>query len=188
MQEADYKDIKLFQENKDQKAFERIYNRWADATKNILRERWIDDYQLLDDFNQEVWLRVYQKLHTFKFQCSFFTWLYRITKNTAVNHGMRLTRQGKFEQITDSLVDSRPNSAIRENEEAILELCISRAYKRMTPSIRRAWDCQQQGLTYEEMMEATGLSYKTCREHTYVANKFVRKEILRYVECDEPEV
>jgi RNA polymerase sigma-70 factor (ECF subfamily) len=35
---------------------------------------------------QEAFLRVYRNLHTFRFDCSFHTWLYRIVTNLCLDH------------------------------------------------------------------------------------------------------
>jgi len=38
------------------------------------------------DIYQEGFLRVYRNLHRFRFECSFYTWLYRIVTNVALDH------------------------------------------------------------------------------------------------------
>src|SRR5881227_1367585 len=37
------------------------------------------------DVYQEAFLRVYRRLHTFRFDCSFHTWLYRIVTNLCLD-------------------------------------------------------------------------------------------------------
>jgi RNA polymerase sigma-70 factor (ECF subfamily) len=43
------------------------------------------------DVYQESFLRVYKNLHRFRFECSFYTWLYRIVTNVALDHLRRRT-------------------------------------------------------------------------------------------------
>ena len=38
------------------------------------------------DIYQEAFLRVYRNLHSFRFDCSFHTWLYRIVTNLCLDH------------------------------------------------------------------------------------------------------
>jgi RNA polymerase sigma-70 factor, ECF subfamily len=38
------------------------------------------------DVYQEAFLRVYRNIHTFRFDCSFHTWLYRIVTNICLDH------------------------------------------------------------------------------------------------------
>ena len=47
---------------------------------NLLRS-----YEDASDVYQEAFLRVHRNLHTFRFDCSFQTWLYRIVGNLCVD-------------------------------------------------------------------------------------------------------
>jgi RNA polymerase sigma-70 factor (ECF subfamily) len=38
------------------------------------------------DIYQEAFLKVYRNLHQFRFECSFYTWLYRIVTNVCLDH------------------------------------------------------------------------------------------------------
>src|SRR5260370_38429394 len=38
------------------------------------------------DVYQEAFLKVYRNLHRFRFECSFYTWLYRIRTNVCLDH------------------------------------------------------------------------------------------------------
>src|SRR5260370_4718323 len=38
------------------------------------------------DVYQEAFLKVYRNLHRFRFECSFYTWLYRIVTNVCLGH------------------------------------------------------------------------------------------------------
>src|ERR1700734_4362381 len=38
------------------------------------------------DVYQESFLRVYRNMHRFRFECSFYTWLYRIVTNVGLDH------------------------------------------------------------------------------------------------------
>ncbi|MBV6433730.1 MAG: ECF RNA polymerase sigma factor SigW [Bryobacteraceae bacterium] len=51
------------------------------------------------DIYQETFLRVYRNLHTFRFDCSFRTWLYRIVTNLCLDH-LRKRKVRKEESTT----------------------------------------------------------------------------------------
>src|ERR1700742_5029010 len=38
------------------------------------------------DVYQEAFLKIYRNLHRFRFECSFYTWLYRIVTNVCLDH------------------------------------------------------------------------------------------------------
>src|SRR5256712_12154682 len=41
------------------------------------------------DVYQEAFLKVYKNLHRFRFECSFYTWVYRIVTNVCLDHMRR---------------------------------------------------------------------------------------------------
>ena len=45
------------------------------------------------DVYQDAFLRVYRNLHSFRFDCSFHTWLYRIVTNLCLDHLRKLNFQ-----------------------------------------------------------------------------------------------
>ena len=75
--------IRAAQES-DHDAFEqlvRLYDRSVlRVALNILRSE--DDAR---DAYQEAFLKAYKSLHSFRFQCSFHTWLYRIVTNVCLD-------------------------------------------------------------------------------------------------------
>lgn len=77
-----------------------------------------------EELTQDVFLKAFQKLHTFNGKCSFSTWLYRIAHNSAIS----ATRKKKFvflpkeefqiANVPDSAVDELLN---REDDEVLLQ-------------------------------------------------------------------
>src|SRR5215471_17754711 len=68
----------------DQDAFESLVRTYDQSVLrlavNLLRSP--EDAQ---DVYQEAFLRVYKNIHTFRFDCSFHTWLYRIVTNICLD-------------------------------------------------------------------------------------------------------
>jgi len=62
--------------------------------------RILGNHQDADDIVQEVFIRVYRKLHTFREESSFYTWLYRITINLSLNSSRR-RNLAKFLHLED---------------------------------------------------------------------------------------
>jgi RNA polymerase sigma-70 factor, ECF subfamily len=56
------------------------------------------------DVYQDAFLRVYRNLHTFRFDCSFHTWLYRIVTNLCLDH-MRKRKVRKEEPTVLATTD-----------------------------------------------------------------------------------
>jgi len=45
-----------------------------------------------EDVYQDVFLKAFRKIHQFRFESEFYTWLYRITVNTAFNHSRKQSK------------------------------------------------------------------------------------------------
>ncbi|HEY1264760.1 MAG TPA: RNA polymerase sigma factor [Terriglobales bacterium] len=100
------------------------------------------------DIYQEAFLRAYINLGSFRFECSFYTWLYRIVTNLCLDHLRKkhsrvrdvtttVSSDGEEEQIVDRLPDTSPR-ANPERSLAGRELrdCIRRALGNLSPRER----------------------------------------------------
>ena len=58
------------------------------------------------DIYQEAFLKVYKKLSTFRFECSFSTWIYRIVSNVCLDH-LRKKRNRRENSTIDVSVDGK---------------------------------------------------------------------------------
>src|SRR5882757_8377362 len=85
----------------DQDAFEQLVRAYDQSVlrlaMNLLRSP--EDAR---DVYQEAFLRVYRNLHSFRFDCSFHTWLYRIVTNICLDH----LRKRKVRREEPPVVDS----------------------------------------------------------------------------------
>lgn len=66
-------------------AFEQLVERYKDRVFRLLG-RYCRDVVECEDLAQEVFLKVFRKLHTFQHESQFFTWVYRIAVNAATDH------------------------------------------------------------------------------------------------------
>ena len=76
----------------------------------LLAYHYCRDAQDAEDLSQEVWLKAFQALNSFRFESSFYTWLRRITINTFLNR-QRIVRQGQLRnQFGEHLENCARNS------------------------------------------------------------------------------
>src|SRR5919108_432058 len=104
------------------------------------------------DIYQEAFLRAYLNLARFRFECTFYTWLYRIVANLCLDHLRKkrshsrnlitaLSPDGEEEPLLDRLPDSHPagsperSCAARELRELIV-----RALSRLSPRERMVFE------------------------------------------------
>jgi RNA polymerase sigma-70 factor (ECF subfamily) len=85
----------------DQSAFETLVRSYDQSVlglaMNLLRSP--EDAR---DAYQEAFLRVYKNIHSFRFDCSFYTWLYRIVTNICLDH----LRKRKIRKEESALVET----------------------------------------------------------------------------------
>jgi len=100
------------------------------------------------DIYQEAFLRAYINLARFRFECSFYTWIYRIVTNLCLDYlrkkhsrgrdmSTTASPEGEQEDMLDRVPDRRP-SASPEHSFADRELrqCIVRALSQLSPRER----------------------------------------------------
>src|ERR1700684_4518726 len=85
----------------DQDAFESLVRAYDQSVfrvaMNLLRSP-----EEARDVYQEAFLKVYRNLHSFRFDCSFHTWLYRIVTNICLDH----LRRRKVRKEESALVET----------------------------------------------------------------------------------
>ena len=68
-----------------------------------LAHKFVKDIHLAEDIAQESFIKVHKSLNSFREESAFFTWLYRVTANTAKNY--LSSKQRKKEMSISEIVD-----------------------------------------------------------------------------------
>jgi len=76
-----------------------------------------------EELTQDTFLKAFRKLDTYKGDCSFSTWLYRIAYNTAISATRK--KRMTFPALDESLINNVPDEAIdallnKEEDEAVM--------------------------------------------------------------------
>jgi len=105
---SDKKLIKLYIDKNDECAFDELVNRYIDRIY-ALCFRITRNKEITEDIVQEIFVTLSQKLHTFRAESSFSTWLYRISTNAAF---MKLRKEKRHinEQISDDISFTENNN------------------------------------------------------------------------------
>lgn len=144
-----------------------------------------------EDLSQEVWLKAYQALSSFRFDASFYTWLRRITVNTFLNHqrSRSFLRQGQTTIVQLLAVDSHGSNLESHvaSEEAIFNKVlfesVMNAMADLTPSQRLVFLLRHyEGMSYEEIANAMNCSIGTAKKSVWRA---IAKLRVRLDACDE---
>jgi len=136
------------------------------------------------DVVQDVLIKAYRKLDKFRGTSSFYTWLYRITVNMAIDCCRKRKRTVEVEyddQIgTEEEVDRRSLQATSENPAESLER--KELNKMVMDAIASLPEEQKaviilreiEGLAYEEISKVTGISMGTVMSRLHYGRKKLR--------------
>ena len=75
----------------DMQAYEHVYKTTNSFVYNVAF-RVVNNREDAMEVTQEVFLIIYHKLKSFRFESSFKTWIYRITSNCAINYAKKSSR------------------------------------------------------------------------------------------------
>jgi RNA polymerase sigma-70 factor (ECF subfamily) len=140
-----------------------------------------------EDLSQEVWLKAYRALRSFRFESSFYTWLRSITINCFLNH--RRTRSFLWRQqntgsagIEDQALANaaRPATAGPETnlQNQLIVEKVMQALSDVTPQQRLIFLLKhQEGMTYEEISSELGCSIGTVKKSVARTIKKVREKL-----------
>jgi RNA polymerase sigma-70 factor (ECF subfamily) len=139
------------------------------------------------DVYQDVFLRAFQNVSRFKFQCSFYTWIYRIAINLCIDH-LRKRRYRRevstngvspageeydfFDRVQDERTGSNPERSLAQRE---LALSIGAALNRLSPRERVVFEMKHyQGLRLRTVAEILDTTEGTAKNILYRATQKLR--------------
>lgn len=127
-----------------------------------------------EDLSQEVWLRAYRALGSFKHESSFYTWLRQITINTFLNE-RRQSRLAMESELDEVEVEQRVEQAIHNQ---LLTEKVYEALGELTPRQRLMLLLKhREGLTYEEIAKSMGCSAGTVKKSLFRAVMKLREHL-----------
>jgi len=176
----------------DREAFEELVHRYdRDVLRialNILHKT--EDAR---DVYQEAFLKIYKNLPRFRFECSFYTWTYRIVTNVCLDHLRRRSSRPEDqspelaskngETMPGDFFDRQPDQGAQSDPERRmrgLEISrrISSALNLLTPRERMVFEMKHyQGLKLRDIGNALGTSEETVKNSLFRATRKLRAQL-----------
>jgi RNA polymerase sigma-70 factor (ECF subfamily) len=145
-----------------------------------------------EDITQESFVKAYLSLKEFKGQSSYFTWLYRIVYNMAIDFRRRMNRRGqnaveydenrpgqgdRAEDLAGGFVEGPQESILRkETGRRIGEVLNELSDEHRAVIMLREVD----GLSYEQIAEVTGISKGTVMSRLHYARKKLQRGLAEH--------
>jgi len=161
---------------------------------HLLASHYCRNQQDAEDLSQEVWLKAYQALQSFRFDSSFYTWLRRITINAFLNHRRSgfFRRQGQTTAVqlmpldSETLSESSLASSPENIYNKLLFDSVVDALSELTPSQRLAFLLRHyEGMSYEEIANAMNCSTGTVKKGVWRAITKLRARLSTESESQE---
>lgn len=180
-------------QEEDYDAFDEIVARYKDGVFNYIR-RMIANHDDVEDLTQEVFVRAFASIKTFRRESNLRTWLYRIATNLCVDRYRRggIEKQlispldqdedgeWRFPEIPDGTYD--PQRVYARTE---LQSEIQKALLELPEKLRAAvllYDLE--GMSYEEVAQTLGCPVGTVKSRLFNARVQLRVILRSYMDLD----
>lgn len=168
----------------DLDSFEQIYKITAGFIYGVAF-RVVHNKEEAEEVAQEVFLTIYHKLKTFRFEASFKTWVYRITMNCAINHSKKMSRekQGRMEYDENLFPGKESVQGEVENRQGYQEELVQSLLGKLNPEQKACVVLRNiEGLSYQEIADVLKININTVRSRLKRAREslmHLRKEVIR---------
>ena len=173
----------------DSTAFDLLVRKYQHKVVNLV-SRYVKDGDA-QDVAQEAFIKAYRALKGFKGNSAFYTWLYRISINTAKNHLVARSRRPASQDIdvadaelfghTEQMSDiETPEATAMTNE---LREAVGRAIGELPAELKTAITLRElEGMSYEEIAQAMECPIGTVRSRIFRARAAIDEVIQPYLD------
>jgi RNA polymerase sigma-70 factor (ECF subfamily) len=169
----------------DVKAFEMLVVKYQRRLERLIA-RMVRDPDIVSDIAQEAFIRAYRALPDFRGDSAFYTWLYRITINTAKKALMDLKKDPLITESALATIEegeetssSQIEPSHEESPEVLLAtkelgLALNDAMEALSEELQQAIVLREiEGLSYEEIAEIMNCPIGTVRSRIFRAREAI---------------
>jgi RNA polymerase sigma-70 factor (ECF subfamily) len=169
----------------DRKAFEMIVRKYEQPLTNYLG-RMTGEREAALDFAQEVFVKVYCSLKSYRPAYKFSTWLFKIASNHLIDHWRKkklptLSLDQPVDDegpLTPQVADPGPSVA-RKFELAEIRQKIERALESIPEALRELFVLRHVNeFSYEEIADIKSLPVGTVKNRVFQAKEMLRKRLV----------
>lgn len=171
----------------DKAAFDLLVRKYQHRVVKLVSRYVHDNHEALD-VAQEAFIKAYRAMPSFRGDSAFYTWLYRISINTAKNHLVSQIRQpvntetemenaqGDGVALSSRLTDGDSPERIVISDE--VRDTVLQSIERLPEDLRTAIILRElEGMTYEEIAEAMDCPVGTVRSRLFRARESIDNDL-----------
>ena len=176
---ADPNDDAALAANGDRRAFERLYCGNVDRIFSVC-VRMVSDRDRAEELTQDVFVRAWEKLGTFRGDSAFSTWLHRLAVNVVLNDRQAEGRRQKRELDCVEDMDAFGAHEVRALPVPGLSLDLERAIATLPPGAKKVFVLHDvEGYTHEEIGAMLGVNAGGCKAQLHRARMLLRRVLTR---------
>ncbi len=167
-------------------AFEELVRHYDQAVLRLAMHLTGSEHEAQDVY-QDAFLKAYRNIGSFRFECSFYTWIYRIVTNLCLDHLRKknvrkedsptvVDQDGETYDLLDQVADGRPGAnPERDLMRRELGAMIGRALEKLTPRERMVFELKHyQGLKLRTIGEILNTTEETAKNTLFRATQKLR--------------
>lgn len=159
----------------DERAFEGLYRRHVARIHSLVRRMASAD--VADELTQDVFVRAWAKLHTFRGDSAFGTWLYRLAVNVVLTERRKSRVEKEWLLADDGPLELHPS----RSAPAGVRLDLEAAMRQLPEGARQVFVLHDiEGWTHEEIAAHLGLVVGTSKSQLSRARAALRRMLDGY--------
>ena len=164
----------------DTRAFDLLVQKYQHKVINLVG-RFVSDPAECQDIAQDAFIKAYRAIESFRGDSQFYTWLYRITANTAKNYlAARARKAEHFEGESRLKVFDNPENLLLTEE---IKKTVFDAIEKLPEDLKTAITLREfDNLSYEDIAEVMNCPIGTVRSRIFRAREVIDKELRPLLE------
>ena len=170
--------IDLYREGSCEKAFNLIVEQYTERLYWHIR-RFLCNHEDVNDLLQDVFIKIWAALPSFRGEAKLYTWLYRIAANEAVTFLNRKRLYSFFSPGTERESESRMPAADPYFNGSAVEAALQREILKLPPKQRAIFNLRYfQETKFSEIAQIMGRSEGAVKASYHLAYTKIKKNLL----------
>ena len=153
----------------DVQAFNPLVTKYQSNIENLIYAQ-VHNRETAQDLTQDTFVKAYHTLNTFRGECAFYTWLYRIAQNVCIDFFRRQQARAKTfspEEVDDTLHGTNTHpSPCQLMEQKELRAILRTAQQHLPPMRKKGFTLRyQEELPIKEIAKRINRSEGTVKTH-----------------------
>ncbi len=172
--------IRLYRNGETEKAFSEIVAAYSERLYWHIRH-FLCSHEDTDDLLQEVFIKVWTALPSFRGDSLLYTWLYRIATNETLNwlHKQKVRAALRFESLDARMVEKVDEDPYFNGDA--LQRALVKSVQKLPEKQRIVFSLRYfENLSYEDISEILGTSVGALKASYHFASEKIKTELKKY--------